>query len=73
MKNKICEHSQRIFVGEGNKKPKNPHPRMVCSECKRRIKTGLISCSENTVGDGPLQWYLVLPRHKRKAWWKTLN
>lgn len=64
-----CNYTSREWVAEGDK-PKLTLKRVVCPKCKRRIMPGLLRTDENGFGDGPDQWYLVVPRHKRKRWWK---
>lgn len=69
-----CNYSKRTYICEkpyDEGKPKNPKPKVVCPECKRKINTGLIWRSENYFGYGHTRyWYLIVPKHKHKYWWK---
>jgi len=75
MANKICEYGDvRLkWLGEGPDEPKNPQKKVVCPECKRKVRTSVLRTFENSRGDLPYQWYHFVPKHKVKMWWKKKN
>lgn len=61
----------KIFIGRGFSQPKNPHKRYTCPDCKRRIKTGIVKCDDDKLGGNTSHlWYVIVPQHKKRKWWK---